>query len=483
MIPEVQPSPNVVRPPDLLDQCQEAFVEWLDSLDPQAYGNQGNIVAVPAIDCGSTSIRVNSTETKMQAPVNDERYLGVHAKKHQLVHGGVVALYSNACKAFLNMTNGVVSPKACPLLSIESKGALFLVIDLGYDYFAFRSIDDGQLLGINRSYVVHGMWSSTDLAIGSATDVDVIESIPDDAVFWVRSELSDGSTISLYSPARQRFLRVNNNGVVDVWRAAPGDCESYYPILVMDAAGLGGLDESCTWVPRSRLGRKFTIQLSARAFSTWRDKLVASTRVFDGNVVAKATEGPISNGIITSELVQKMPTPPTAKQLGKLADVGSISHCNVIALHCVEHNSFLVLDAGQIRAAGPSPATSIPADSRRCVFLVVELGDHQFAFYHIHYSRFLVAMSPEKIVAIQAKTSIESSKVSDEVIISQLPQEAIFNVQRESSNGSVVSLKSKRFHTYLTVNGDKTVHAAATCVRASQKFRIVLIMRTKLLPK
>jgi hypothetical protein len=488
MIPETPASSaaGFAGATDVLCQCLRAFTEWHDALDPHAYGNQGNIVAVPAIDGESNSIRVDSIEKIVQSQINNQLYLGVRAKKDKLVHGSVVGLYSYARKAFLDMTKGVVSPKPSPSCAqlttgIQSKGALFLVIDLGYDYFAFCSIDNGQFLGINPSYEVHGMWSSSDLSIGSTCDVDVIESIPEDAVFWVRSERSDGSTISLYSPARQRFLRLSPKGFFDAESDTPGDLESYQPVLVMDAAGVGGLNETSTWIPRSRSARKFAIQRSVRAFSIWKDNLASSDVHWDGNVVAVAKEDPTSNGIAISEAVHKTPAPPTSIHLGEVADVESISHCNVIALHCAEHNSFLVHNVGQICAAGPRSATDIPADSRRSLFLVIELGDHQFAFYHIDCNRFLVAMAPDKIVALPAKTPLELPKVSDETIIDQLPEGAVFVVRPERSNGTVVSLKSQRFQTYLTLNADKTVSAVATSAGPSQQFQVVLLMDTKLL--
>jgi hypothetical protein len=486
IVPEapVSAAAGLPRPADVLYQCLRAFNEWQDSLDPHAYGNQGNIVAVAAFDDGSTSIRVDSVEKKMQAQVNDQLYLGVRANKDKLVHGSVVGLYSYTRMAFLDMTKGVVSPKASPscaqlATSIASKGALFLVIALGYDYFSFCSVDNGQFLGIDPSYKVYGMSASSDLSVGSTCDEDVVESIPEDAVFLVRPERSDGSTISLFSPARQTFLRGNSKGFFDAESVSPGDLESYEPSLVMDAAGVGGLSETSTWVPRSSLARKFSAQRSVWAFSAWREKQTASGHMWDGNVVAMAKEDPTSNGIVISEIVHKMPGPPTSIHLGAVSDAGSISHCSVIALHCAEHSSFLVHNTGQTCAAGQHPA--IPADSRRCQFLVLALGERQFALYHIHCSRFLVAMSPDKIVALPAKTPFELSKVSDEKIINELPQGAVFIVRPERSNGSIVSLKSQRFQTYLTLNADNTVSALATSAGPSQQFQVVLLMDMKLL--
>jgi hypothetical protein len=467
------------RPSDFLSQCVRAFNQWFSLKNEH---KKGNVVVIPALDDEKGVVHIATTDVTLQdgSTVEENVYLGVTGTQFDLVHGSVVAIYCDASQRFLQMVGRRVNPKegaSSEKLSRDALSHLFLVVDLGHDCFAFYGIKAGRFLGISSGFEVYGLWSAADLKKDPLDDEDVVEAIPDDALFIARSERSDGSLVSFLSLFQKRFLGIEN-GSIHASTTTVGPCETFRIVVVMDSSRLGGLDEQCAWVPASGLARKFTIQHCFNAFSQWKAGLATFPNRLDGNLVGVLKQDPSTGEISISdtEIVQSQRL--SSARLGIPGRVDSLSHCNVVALRSRKIDRFMRTQLGSV--AGSVNAPQITPTSRNRPYLVLTIAENEFAFYNVYWNSFLVVESPDSVIPFQPKMHLGREAVSDEHILSRIPEGAVFIVKSEGSDGSAISLYSKKFHTFVTMTDDGKVNASATSPGDSELFRIVLLMKVDL---
>jgi hypothetical protein len=190
------------RPSAFLAQCFQAFALWYYCL--RSRDVRGNIIVIPEIDYGKGVVRIARTEFAQQDRSTTVRgaYVGFTGTLSHLIHGSVVAIYCDESKSFLEMNGSLVYPKECTSSEKLPRDAityLFLVIDLGYGYIAFYNMETGRFLGVSTDLDVYGISSTADLNEDGLGDEDTMEEIPNDALFVVRPERSDGSLVSFFS--------------------------------------------------------------------------------------------------------------------------------------------------------------------------------------------------------------------------------------------------------------------------------------------
>jgi hypothetical protein len=474
-----------MRPPDFLSQCFRAFNNWHSLLEKHDYGKKGNLVACPGMDRDTGTIYVAETNV-VEHDVSSESELpclGFTGTKSHLIHGSVVSLYCDASKCFLQLEDGRARPKRCPSvhqLPTNSTNELFLVVDLGHGCFALYNIKLGQFVGINASFEVYGLCSVADIAEGGVGDEDLVEGIPDDAIFVVRSERSDASLISFFSLFRKRFLTIRSDSI-EATATQTGDYQLFRVVVVMDSACLGGLNDRSKWVPANSLARKFTIQQCFNAFFKWVAGLATLANQLDGNLVGVAKQNPSTGDISAPETeVMKQSYKNMEICLGSPGRACSLTHCNVVVLASLKLRRLLVFDFGKAISMSSVPIT---CEARRCQFLVLKLGENRCAFYHVHCGSFLVVKSPDEVVPIQPKCHLERASVSDEQILSRVPEGGIFTVKLERSDGSAVSLFSDKFQRFLTFAEDGKINATGTSPGDQQLIQVVLLMKVELFPE
>jgi hypothetical protein len=470
----------IQRPSDFLSQCFRAFTQWFSLQNEHV---EGNVVPIPSIDYEKGVINIARTDVTVQdgSTAEDGVYLGVTGSMSDLVHGSVVAIYCDASQCFLQMAGRLVYPKVCASsgkLSRDALSHLFLVVDLGHDCFAFYGIDAGRFLGISSRFEVYGLCSTADLQNDPLDDEEVVEAIPDDALFIARSERSDGSLVSLFSLFRKQFLGIAN-GSIQASNTRVGPCETFGIVVVMDSSRLGKLDERYAWVPASALARKFTIQQCFKAFFQWKAGLATSPNRLDGNLVGVLKQDPSTGEISISELIVSQTEKLESIRLGTPCRAGSLSHCDVVALKSRKVDRFMVTELGRVR--GCNSKSEIGDKARNCQYLVLKIAQDEFAFYSVSWGSFLVVKSRDEVIPIQPKAHLEREAVSDEQILSRIPEGAIFNLRCEGSDRAAVSLYSKKFRTFVTMSNDLMVTAAATTPGELQLFHIVRLVKAELL--
>jgi hypothetical protein len=247
----------------------------------------------------------------------------------------------------------------------------------------------------------------------------------------------------------------------------------------MDSSRLGGLDGQYAWVPASGLARKFTIQHCFHAFSRWKAGLATSPNRLDGNLVGVVKQDPSTGEISISDTdIVKQPQRPNSTRLGTPGRTDSLSHCSVVALRSRKIDRFMRTLLGSV--AGSVNAPQITPTSRNRPYLVLKIAENEFAFYNVYWNSFLVVESPDSVIPFQPKMHLGREAVSDEHILSRIPEGAVFIVKSEGSDGSAISLYSKKFHTFVTMTDDGKVNASATSPGDSELFRIVLLMKVDL---
>jgi hypothetical protein len=472
-----------MRPPDFLSQCFRAFNNWYSLLEKHDHGKKGNLVACPGIDCDTGTIYVAETNVVEHdvSSASELPCLGFTGTKSHLIHGSVVSLYCDASKSFLQLEDGLACPNeasSCQSLPTDSTTELFLVVDLGHGCFALYNVKLGLFVGINASFEVYGLCSSANLAGGGVCDEDIVERIPDDAIFVVRSERSDDSLVSFCSLFRKRFLSIESDSI-EATATRPGLHELIRIVVVMDSKCLGGLDERSNWIPASSSSRKFTIQQCFNAFFKWQAGLATLANRLDGVLVGLAKQDPATGDIsVPKTEVLQHAVKLEETRLGAPGRAGSLSHCNVVALTSLKLDRLLLLDFGKICINHDK--FNITHEARRCQFLVLKLGENLCAFYHVHCGSFLVVKSPDEVVAIQPKSHLERASVSDEQILSRVPDGAVFTVKREGIEGSAVSLFSNKFQRFLTFTEDGKINATGTSPGDQQLIQVVLLMKVEL---
>jgi hypothetical protein len=147
-----------------------------------------------------------------ESTAEDGVFWGVIGNKSHLAHGSVVAIACDGSQRSLKMAGSRVCASS-EKLSGDPLSHLFLVVDLGNDCFAFYGLSAGRFLGISSHFEVYGLCSSANLKKDPLDDEDVVEAIPDDALFIARSERSDGSLVSFLSLFQKRFLGIENSSI------------------------------------------------------------------------------------------------------------------------------------------------------------------------------------------------------------------------------------------------------------------------------
>jgi hypothetical protein len=251
-------------------------------------------------------------------------------------------------------------------------------------------------------------------------------------------------------------------------------------VVVMNSRHLGGLGETCTWVPASPSARKFTIQGCYDSFVLWKEGLDKSPNRFDGNVVGAAKQDPFSGTISISdpEIVIGRSESSVNICLGEPIRARNLSHCNFVALKSGKFNRFVKTSLGKIAATDKG----CQIDNTMCdlPYLVLRIAENEFAFYSVHWNSFIAVKSPDEVIPIQQKNHLNSDVVSDERILSRIPEGAVFIVKSEGSIGSAMSLYSEKFETFVTMTDDGKVNASATSPGDSELFHIVLLMKVDL---
>jgi hypothetical protein len=110
------------------------------------------------------------------------------------------------------------------------------------------------------------------------------------------------------------------------------------------------------------------------------------------------------------------------------------------------------------------------------LFLVVALGDHHFAFYSVMFDQFLGAFPSRTVYGLWPAVALCPQGISDETFLSQIPSCAVFVVLEESSDGSVLSIFSKRTKQFVEMAATGYIECKAARVSTLATFQIASVM-------
>jgi hypothetical protein len=481
---------------NFLYQCLTAFNEWISTLDSFEQRFQGNLVAVPEIDKESGLVHVGKTEVVPQESptTNDIVYLGVSGTKKHLVHGGVVAFqgfakYGSVSKnAFLRGKGACTGERSSDRLPKGWDDTLFLVVDLGRCHFAFYNPARHVFLGIDLNGIVFEQNPEVDLSAPGVQDEDFMSCIPPGAIFVVQSEKVDGREVSLYSKRSKLFVGVTSSGAITSSKSVHGDWDlSLEIVVIMESWRL----ENVAHHDQLPLTRANTIQQCFEVFEAWKKGLDAFPGKCDGNLVATAREITVVGDIGSpqTEVHFRQGVKDSRVRVGKPGTINSLAMGSIVVLHNKGLNQDLEINQGQVGASSPDShcrrltytngrhqVCNLFLADTKYPLLVIRLGRERIAFYHIHNEEFLVMKRSGTVVGVQARKPLRNCDVSDESFTNQLPEGAIFMMNPECSDHSVVSFYSEKFEGYLTVNKDKSVNGSSDSPGPSQMFHIIVLM-------
>jgi hypothetical protein len=220
-----------------------------------------------------------------------------------------------------------------------------------------------------------------------------------------------------------------------------------------------------------------------RTFTEWRDSLDGRSDRLEGNFVAFPEIDSCSGSVRIAKTVVVDVAETEENDQVYLGDQGKLSdlvHGSVIALHSVAHDRFVQMTASQTKSRSSQVLGRLPKAWERELFLVVHLGYQHLAFYNVNNGKFLGINSVSRFAhGYWPGNDLLCPGIDDGKFLDSTPKAAIFVVQRERSDGSVISIFSKYSKTFLRMAEDGTVDAKPDGSSAWKNFRIVVVMNSK----